>query len=245
MKTTSQYLLEGFRECLPIMLSASPFGLLFGALAVDSGLTPFEAVVMSATIYGGASQMVGIQLFSADVAAWLIVFSIFAVNFRHILYSASIGRHLGSFTPMQKAIGFFLLVDPVYATSEIRIENRRTIPFSWYLGMSLTMYLAWVLSTWLGALFGRLISDPEAYGIDFLLPIYFLGLLLGFRKRPNWLPVVIVSGLGSIVAYQTVGSPWHISLGALAGIAVAVIIPPNKDIQSDPVPLGDGPEDLG
>ena len=107
------------------------------------------------------------------------------------------------------------------------------------------MYIFWFCTTWLGALFGRLIRNPESIGIDFLLPIYFLGLLLGFRKRPNWMPVVIASGLGSIAAYQTVGSPWHVSLGALAGIVVAVLLPPQKDTQSESVPLSDGPEDLG
>ena len=62
--------------------------------------------------------------------------------------------------------------------------------------------------------FGNLIPDPHALGIDFLLPIYFLGLVMGFRKRPLWLPVVAVSAVASIIAYKTVGSPWHVSIGA-------------------------------
>jgi predicted branched-subunit amino acid permease len=56
---------------------------------VDNGLSAGEAVLMSATVYAGASQMVGIELFGSDVAPWLIVFSVFAVNFRHVLYSAA------------------------------------------------------------------------------------------------------------------------------------------------------------
>ena len=58
-------------------------------------------------------------------------------------------------------------------------------------------------------------------GLDFLLTIYFLGLVMSFRKRPFWLPVVIVSALASVLAYKTVGSPWHVSLGALAGVVFA------------------------
>lgn len=245
MTSPWQNYLLGFRESLPAVLSAAPFGLLFGALAIDNGLSVGEAVLMSATVFGGASQMVGIQLFSANTAAWLIVFSIFAVNFRHILYSASIGRHLSHFTPLQKVLAFFLLVDPVYAASEIRIENRQPIPFSWYVGMGSAMYLFWTVMTGIGALFGSLIRNPEAIGIDFLFPIYFLGLLLGFRKRPHWLPVVIASGAGSIAAYMTVGSPWHVSIGALSGIAVAVCLPLKNVAASESVPLSDGPEDMG
>jgi predicted branched-subunit amino acid permease len=49
--------------------------------------------------------------------------------------------------------------------------------------MALPIYVLWVLEAWLGALFGSLIANPEIYGLDFLLSIYFLGLVLGFRKR--------------------------------------------------------------
>jgi hypothetical protein len=70
-----------------------------------------------------------------------------------------------------------------------------------------------------GAAFGRLVPNPQALGLDFLLPIYFLGMVMGFRKRPLWLPIVLASGVASILAYKFVGSPWHVSLGAVAGIA--------------------------
>lgn len=245
MSSSSSEFLAGVRESTPIILSAAPFGLLFGALAIDNGLSVGEAVLMSTTVFAGASQMVGIELFSAGVVPWLIVFSVFAVNFRHVLYSASIGRHFGHMTPLQKAVSFFLLTDPLYAAAEIRVEKKRAISFSWYLGMGFSIYVMWALETWIGALFGKLISNPEALGIDFLLPIYFLGILLGFRRRQNWLPVVLASAAGSVLAMKFVGSPWHVSLGALAGIIVAVLLPVDKTRSSDPVPPGEGPEDLG
>lgn len=85
---------RGARLALPVVVAAGPFAMLFGAIAVDNGFSVFEAFFMSATVFGGASQMVGIELFGHHVAPWLIVLSIFAVNFRHLLYSAAIGRHL-------------------------------------------------------------------------------------------------------------------------------------------------------
>lgn len=235
----------GVRASTPIILAAAPFGVLFGALAVDNGLTVGEAVFMSAAIFAGASQMVGIELFGSNVLPWLIVFSIFAVNFRLVLYSASIGRHLEAMTTPQKAIAFFMLVDPLYAAAENRVERKLPLTFAWYMGIALPIYVGWVGEAWIGAIFGSQIPDPEKFGIDFLLPIYFLAILLGFRKRPNWLPVVLASGIGSIVAYKYVGSPWHVSLGAVAGIVAAVLLPIREGEVTDPVPAGHGPEDLG
>ncbi len=215
---------QGMRDSLTSVIGAAPFGLLFGALAVDNGMSVSEAVLMSATMYAGASQMVGLDLFGTHAAPWLIVFSIFAVNFRHILYSATIGPKIAGFSVAQKTIAFFFLVDPQFAEAERRSEQGKSISFAWYMGMALPFYFSWICETALGALFGNLISDPHALGMDFLLPIYFLALVMGFRRRRNWFPVVIASGLASIAAYYIIGSPWHVSVGALFGIAFAAIL---------------------
>ena len=85
----------------------------------------------------------------------LIILSIFAVNFRHILYSASIARHIRHFSPVQKFFAFFLLVDPQYAETEKRAERGEPVTFAWYLGFGLVIYLPWQLMTLLGAISGR------------------------------------------------------------------------------------------
>lgn len=216
---------QGVRGGFPVMLSASPFGALFGALAVDNGFSVYDAMLMSATVYAGASQMVGIELFGNNIQPWLIVLSIFAVNFRHILYSASIARHIRHFSGLQKFFGFFLLVDPQYAETEKRAERGEPISFAWYLGFAMIIYLPWQMMTLLGAIFGQMIGDPRAIGLDVLLPIYFMGLVLGFRRRDNWLPVVAVSSVVSVAAMHVVGSPWHVSIGAIAGILLAACLP--------------------
>ena len=218
--------LSGVRASIPVIVAAAPFGVLFGALAVENGFSASEAMLMSAAIFVGASQMVGIDLFGARVAPWLIVFSIFAVNFRHVLYSATIGRYIAHWTPLQRFVGFFFLVDPQFAEAEQRVEKGRSLGFAWYMGVALPLYVFWIAESGLGAVFGRLIPNTQALGLDFLLPIYFLGLVMSFRKRAMWLPVVGVSAFVSVVAYHTIGSPWHVSIGAVAGVLVGALFAP-------------------
>lgn len=222
--TVKRDIVEGLKAALPVILAAGPFGLLFGALAVDNGFTVGEAVLMSATVYAGASQMVGIDLFGDKIAPWLVVLSIFAVNFRHVLYSAVVGRKTAHWSKLQRYAGFFFLIDPQFAEAEKRAETGKPLSFVWYMSAGVPIYLTWVAEGYLGATFGKLVENPAAYGVDFLLPVYFLGLVMGFRKRPNWLPVVIVAGVASVGAYALVGSPWHVSLGALAGVLTAAAI---------------------
>ena len=222
-RTTSQFW-SGFRLGIPVIVASAPFGVLFGALAAKQGMAFPDVVLMSAAIFAGASQMVGIELFGKTIPAWVIVASIFAVNFRHILYSAAVGRRITHWPSWQRAVGFFFLVDPIYAESERKIEHGETIGFAWYMGMAIPVYVMWITLSGVGAGFGALIPDTHALGLDFLLPIYFLGLVMGFRKRPRWLAIVLASGIVSVIAYHFVGSPWHVSIGAAAGILLAAAL---------------------
>ena len=70
------------------------------------------------------------------------------------------------------------------------------------------IWVCWVAETALGAYFGRFVN-PHALGLDLLLPIYFLGLVMGFRKRAgcrSWRSAPWLRLPPTIV-----GSPWHVS----------------------------------
>jgi len=205
------------------MFAVAFFGMLFGATGVTNGLTFWQTLGSSASVFAGASQFVFLELFNQKVPVWSILLAVFAVNFRHVLYSASIGRYMQYFSGLQKYAAFFFLSDPAFGTGEARAESQGLRP-AYYFGFAASLYPVWLIATASGALMGDLISNPRALGMDMLLPIYFLALLMGFRSRPNWLTVVLVSGLVSMLVFNTIGSPWHIMLGALAGVVLAAII---------------------
>ncbi|MEL6437312.1 MAG: AzlC family ABC transporter permease, partial [Pseudomonadota bacterium] len=142
--------LEGAKSAGAPLLAAGPFAALFGALAVENGMTVFEATLMSAIVFAGASQMVGIDLFGAEVAPWLIVLSIFAVNFRHVLYSAVSGRRMKAFTAPQRYASFFFLIDPHFAEMEHRAEAGKPLTFAWFIGGGLTWWVVWVMLSFVG-----------------------------------------------------------------------------------------------
>ena len=100
--------MEGARDTLPILVAAAPFGIVFGAAAVAAGNSFYETVLTSAAMFAGASQFVFIEVNAQAVPAWMVVLAVFAINFRHILYSASIGRRIAAMSFFQKAAAFFL-----------------------------------------------------------------------------------------------------------------------------------------
>ena len=220
--------LAGVRIGIPVWIAVVPVGLLFGAVAAQNDLTIMDAVLASATVYAGASQLVAVELYGQSVPAWAIVLSVFAVNFRHVLYSAASAAVFARYRSLARWVGFHLLIDPQFALMEARRERGRPVSAAWYFGLGLPIYLQWIALAAIGAAFGRLIENPAAYGFDVILPIYFAALVMGFRARRNWLPVVLASGAVSIVVFHlpSLGSPWHVSAGGIAGILTAALLPP-------------------
>ena len=58
---------KGIRDTSPLMIPVVPFGIIFGVLAIDLGLTPLTTIAMSIIIFGGASQIIFLQLFLIDL----------------------------------------------------------------------------------------------------------------------------------------------------------------------------------
>ncbi|MCG8493077.1 MAG: AzlC family ABC transporter permease [Sneathiellales bacterium] len=214
---------DGIRDAAPVLVAVVPFSILFGAIALDKGLSFAEMLLASLSIYAVASQYVMLDLMGQKLPVWLIVLSVFALNFRHVLYSAAIGRKLSHFTGFEKTIAFFLLVDPQYAAAEARSLIKKLTP-AYYFSYAATVYTTWVLTNCIGGLFGKLIENPEIYGLDFILPLYFTALVVGFRSTSGFLWVASGSSVISLLIFFTIGSPWHISIGGLAGLAIAATL---------------------
>jgi 4-azaleucine resistance transporter AzlC len=218
-------------DIFPVLLSVVPFGLVFGALATEKGLAFDQIIVMSALMYAGASQMVAIELWGFPPAFWTIVFAVLAVNFRHILYSASLGRKMKDWPVSKRFFGFGFMVDPVFALADARSPNQ--ISGAYYAGMTIILYPAWIIMSAIGALFGNLIRNPEVWGLDFVLAAYFTVLVLGFRTRRNAFAVILATSVVAVLVYLTIGAPWHVASGGFAGVLTAAALAKPKPASAD------------
>jgi predicted branched-subunit amino acid permease len=77
------------------------------------------------------------------------------------------------------------------------------------------LYVAWVFSTFLGALFYRNILNPLEWGIDFALPATFLVLLIPRLADRIALLVCLVSALCSILGALFLPGKWYIIFAAV------------------------------
>ena len=104
MRNKSKILFKGIKDASPLMIPVVPFGIIFGVLAIDLGLTPLTTIAMSVIIFGGASQIIFLQLFSAGASSLIILSSVGAVNSRHLLYGTVLSEHLSDLSLIKKII---------------------------------------------------------------------------------------------------------------------------------------------
>ena len=227
MESNLKIFSRGIIDVSPLMIPVVPFGLIFGVLSIDIGFTPIETMGMSLIIFGGASQIVLLQLFSGGASSLIIISSVGAVNSRHLLYGAVVSEHLSDLRLIWKIIISYFLVDQAFARSnEYFKKNKDTNKYFHLFGGGITCWVIWQTTTFLGIVLGAFI--PEKLGLSFAVPLTFLALLVNdFRKIINVI-VMITSGLVATLGYDYIPYKAYVIVAALAGLCVALILTKNK-----------------
>ena len=223
MSSNYKIFLKGVIDVSPLMIPVVPFGLIFGVLAIDIGFTPLETMGMSLIIFGGASQIVLLQLFSGGASSLVIISSVGAVNSRHLLYGAVVSEHLSDLKLIWKIIISYFLIDQAFARSnEYLKKNKEKNKHFHLIGGGATCWVIWQTTTFLGIILGAAI--PDKLGLSFAVPLTFLALLVNdFRKLIN-VVVIIISGLVATFGFNYVPYKAYVIVAALVGLFVAIIL---------------------
>lgn len=208
---------------LPAAVAVVPFGLLLGARSVEVGLSPAEVLIMSATVFAGSAQFVVIDLWTVP-APWLfIALTTLLVNIRHVLMGASLAGKLGAFSPVSRPFAAFFMVDEVWAMAERRAMGAM-LTRAYYAGLGGLLYVNWLVWTMTGALFGKAIANPHAYGFDFAFTAIFIGLLTGFWRGAPTAWVLAASAAAAVAVKHSIEGPWYIMAGGMAGVTAAMVL---------------------
>jgi len=218
---------DGVRAEFPLLVGVFPFGMIYGALALNAGLSTSASQMMSSIVFAGSAQFITAKLVSDAAPALVIILTIAVVNLRHMLYSASLAPYLKNLSLKWKVLLSYLLTDEAYAPSILKFEATGITPFShWFLlGAGFSLWFTWQVSTALGIFLGAAI--PENWHLDFALPLTFIAMVVpALKNRPAIAAAVSAGGI-ALLAY---GLPFKLGLilAALTGIVVGTILEGRK-----------------
>lgn len=215
-------LLQGVGDQLPILLGVVPFGLIFGALAISEGIPALAAQGFSLIIFAGSAQFIAAGLVGSGTPLLVIIVTIFIVNLRHALYSASLAPELRRYSWLWRVSLGWLLTDEAFATTASYLVRSGSHALNWYLlGTGMTLWLSWQISTAVGILLGAAI--PQNWNLDFALPLTFLALITPtLSDRPAW----AAAATAGVAALLFAGLPFRLGLllAAILGMSVGLAL---------------------
>ena len=215
--------LKGIVDVLPLLIPVIPFGIILGAIGIELGFTPLETFATSFIIFGGASQIVFLQLFSGGASSLITITSTFVVNSRHLLYGASLSEYLNKLSLSWKILLSYLLTDQAYAVSNIYFEKNKSNELKHYylLGSGFSLWFVWQIFTIVGIFLGSIV--PEELGLSYTIPLTFISLLVGYFRKLDHLLIILLSGCLSIALYNAPLKS-YIILSSFTALVVAFIL---------------------
>ena len=209
----------GVRAEIPLLIGVFPFGMIYGALALNAGISKLASQMMSSIVFAGSAQFITTQLVHDAAPGFVIVLTIVVVNLRHMLYSASLAPYLASLSTRWKILLSYLLTDEAYAPTILRYEKEGMQPFShWFLlGAGFALWFTWQASTALGIFLGAAI--PDSWSLDFALPLTFIAMAVPVLKNRPAIAAALSAG-GIALAAHSLPYGLGLILAALVGIIV-------------------------
>lgn len=186
---------HAFRETIPVFFAYFPLGLVFGIIFVQKGFDWYLAPLMSLFVYGGAVQFLALTMVDNHASLLAIVVASSFVAFRNSFYGLSFIERFRGLKFWQRAILIFGLVDAVYA---IYVANEKEST-AFYLSVSLIIYAYWIMGTLIGALFADVL--PAIHGLDFILPSFFMVLVIEFYLKNRDVKALLVPIAASVVTF--------------------------------------------
>jgi 4-azaleucine resistance transporter AzlC len=211
----------GFVTCVPVALGVGAYGLVFGVLAREAGLSVVTAITMSATVLAGAAQLIAVGLWDWPIPVVAVVGTTLVVNLRYLLMGASLRPWFTRLSSRQAYTSLFFMADENWALTvkDLRAGNGRG---AFLLGSGLAIWGFWIVATAIGAVAGGRIGNPQTYGLDFVLTAIFLALLVGFWDGRASVAPWIGAAVGAVVVEALLPGRWYILAGGLAASLVEV-----------------------
>ncbi|MBR9979479.1 MAG: AzlC family ABC transporter permease [Desulfatitalea sp.] len=215
----------GARDTLPLIIGAIPFGIIFGTLAGGAGLSAAATMGMSLFVFAGSAQFIAVGLVGAGTAWPMIVLTTLVVNFRHLLYTATLLPHLRRLPRRWQVVLAFGLTDETFVVAAGHWADADPGEHKqWYqLGSMAFMYTNWNLCTLVGLLAGRVLQHIGGWGLDFAMVAAFIGMVIPYLTDKPAYATVLVSGACAVTFH---GLPYQLGLiiAALVGMAAGVIV---------------------
>lgn len=224
----------GLTSGIPIALGYLSVSFGFGVSAVNRGLSPLAAVLISLTNLTSAGQVAGLEIIVTAGSLIEMALAQLIINARYFMMSLSLSQKIDSSYPLRaRLITSFVITDEVFGVGASR---KGMLTPSFMYGLILLPAVGWTLGTLLGAVAGNVL--PEAVKLALGIAIYgmFVAIVVPPAKSDKGILLASLTAIAvsCAIAYlpflKFITSGFSIIICAVVGSAVAAYFFPIKEL---------------
>lgn len=214
---------QGALDALGVAPGLAAWGLMTGVAMMNSGMSTFEALLMTLTVYAGSSQLAAVPLLTAGAPMWVILATACCVNLRFVVFSAHMRPYVMHLPRWQRLVTGYLTADLSYVQFTKRFPHvgsdaaHRRAQQAYLAGNCGVNWVSWMGCSVLGVVLANFI--PIHWGLGFAGILALLGILCSLASSRLRLVSAGVAGAAAVAAFAL---PFKLNI--LVAIAAAVAL---------------------
>jgi len=216
-----QQFLSGVRTALPVILGFIPVGIAYAIMARQAGFTGWETVLMSLTVFAGASQMMAVGMYGQGAGTIAIILATFILNLRHLIMSTCVMNRMRDVKTGPKLLAAFGVTDETFAIFTTERPERCSLLF--FLGVVTVSYGSWLAGSAIGVVASQFLPDILTASLGISLYAMFLGLLVpNLTKNLRLALLVLLTAAVNWALNQWMDASWALIASTLVCAAIGV-----------------------
>lgn len=202
---------EGFNYGLAIGLGYLSVSFSFGIMAVNSGLTWWQAVLISITNVTSAGQVAGVGIMAGGGGLIEMAVAQIVINLRYSLMAISLSQKTDeSMTFPARLLDSYVITDEIFGVA----SSQDSVGFRFMTGLGVLPVIGWTLGTLLGALLGNVLPPILTNSLSIGIYGMFVAIVLPVCRRSKIIAVIsLISVLLSCVFRYVPFLNEHVSSG--------------------------------
>ncbi len=188
-----QLFIQGMRDGMPICLGYLAVSFAFGIQAVSTGLSVFEATIISLSNVTSAGQFAGLKVIAESGSLIEMAGVQLIINLRYMLMSTAVSQKISPReTTLNRMCMAFGMTDEIFA---LNISVKDVLNPLYTYGIMLVSISGWTLGTFLGAYMGQILPDRLISALGVALYGMFIAIVIPDGKQDRNIALVIIAAM--------------------------------------------------
>lgn len=223
----------GLRDGIPIAAGYFSVSFTFGMLAVQDGMFPFHAVLISLLNLTSAGQFAGLTVIVSGASLLEMALTQLVINIRYALMSVSLSQKLdSSVKTFQRMLIAYGNTDEIFAVAS---SKPGSVGSRYMYGLIFLPVLGWVGGTLTGAVASTLLPAAVISALGVALYGMFIAIVVPVAKESREVLIVVGAALVFSTAFyylpvlQEISSGFTIIICTVAAAGIGAVLFPVKE----------------